>query len=202
MAKKKKNKISPDELLFNFEDWTETKPVEQSLFQQGEQQDNPIAEHQVEHQVKHQVEQPVEQPVEPLVEPQANQPVEKNAFRHELSVGESSASSPTVDLQYMEDTMFWALRQIDGIDDKNQTRLIAMESASVAIEGISPHNIYQLQSFPYGRVDGYQLIALYYTSFAMVFPNMLSGIKLPYAKQFEKAQQRFQEFVSSTAQDA
>ena len=99
----------------------------------------------------------------------------------------------------MEDTMFWALRQIDGIDDKNQTRLIAMESASVALSGVELHNIYQLQSYPYGRIDGYQLVALYYASFATAFPNMLESINLSYAPQFKAAQNRFQEFIASHA---
>ena len=173
MARRKKNKISPDELLFNFDDWTDTTPVEPSLFQQ-EQPDN----------------SPQEQPNKALQGQPDNAPQNPQ---------EKDTASIPVDLKYMEDSMFWALRQIDGIDDKNQTRLIAMETASVALAGISPQNIYQLQSYPYGKVDGYQLIALYYTSFAQVFPNMLAGIKLPYAPQFEAAQRRFQQFVENTA---
>lgn len=211
MAKRKKHKVSPDELLFNFADWTEPVQQELTLFPQ----ETPYPSSQV---APHPSPQTTFAP-SPQVIPHSSTKLQDGQSQVELpqdkasqddgSQNQSSQSQSSqvnesnqhhqqdesCDLQYMEDTMFWALRQIDGIDDKNQSRLIAMESASLALGGISLHNIYQLQSYSYGRIDGYQLIALYYASFAQVFPNMLSGIKLPYAPQFETAQKRFQEFV-------
>ena len=164
--KKKKNSISPDELLFNFADWTESSSGQ------------------------------TPSTTNITVVPKPSENAEPSAH-HE--VPEPSNFTESSDLQYMEDTMFWALRQIDGIDDKNQIRLIAMESASVALSGVVLHNIYQLQSYPYGRIDGYQLVALYYASFATAFPNMLESINLSYAPQFKAAQNRFQEFIASHA---
>ncbi|MBR4388399.1 MAG: hypothetical protein IKT00_04380 [Prevotella sp.] len=180
--KKKKNSISPDELLLNFADWTETANDEKSEVTLTSEQSVSSDDHKLE---------PESEPNVDVISSDGFKSVKKT-----VAPTETDASIPA-DLQYMEDTMFWALRQIDGIDDKNQTRLIAMETASMALTGIALHNIYELQSYAYGRVDGYQLVALYYASFAVAFPNMLESIPLNYDPQFHAAQERFNEFIAN-----
>ena len=190
MAKKRKKKdiISPDELLFNFVDWTE--PIKEDK----KEESSKLSENS---ELSEVTEAPVPFKAAESTEPSLASKSTDSTEPAKTSVSSSRATDATSapDLQYMEDSMFWAFRQIDGIDDKNQTRLIAMESASVVIAGVSLANIYQLRSFPYGRIDGYQLVALYYASFAGAFPNMLEGIKLPYAEQFKAAQKRFEEYI-------
>ena len=189
MARKRKNNsISPDELLLNFADWTEPTKEEDN----GEGSGAVSALEQSVSSEKQEIPTSPEPSVE-LTPSNDDKPTKNN------SPSDVSNDSASVDLQYMEDTMFWALRQIDGIDDKNRTRLIAMETASIALSGIALHNIYELKSYAYGRVDGYQLVALYYSSFAVAFPNMLQSIPLTYAPQFHAAQDRFNDFIATHA---
>ncbi len=69
----------------------------------------------------------------------------------------------------------------------NQIRLIAMESATRAQNGINTEQKYTIQALNQLNLNGYDFIAIYYVSFARAFPGMLDKINLPYADVYEEA---------------
>jgi hypothetical protein len=69
-----------------------------------------------------------------------------------------------------------------------QIKAIAFEIAMLGIHGISPEKQgYKLNGIPDKTFSGYHLIAYYYVSWALAIPEMLEGLQLPYAQEYETA---------------
>lgn len=69
----------------------------------------------------------------------------------------------------------------------NDIRLVAIESASHAQNGINTEHTYYLQALKGMELSGYDFIAYYYVSFARSFPTMLDKIDLPFSDIYEEA---------------
>ncbi len=69
----------------------------------------------------------------------------------------------------------------------HQIRLIAMESATLAQEGISSDRVYRIPALEGMSMNGYDFQALYYASFAQAFPSMIDRINLPFSDVYEQA---------------
>ena len=67
------------------------------------------------------------------------------------------------------------------------TKRLAMEIARLGLSGINPSKKYSLPSISSKMLDGYQVIAFYYVTFARAFPQLLDEIGLPYTKAYEMA---------------
>ena len=81
--------------------------------------------------------------------------------------------------------------------DKTPTEKIqstAMEIALMGSQGIRGDNnkSYNLQNIPNRDFTGIQLLAYYYVSFALAFPDLLTQLQLPYGLEYEVATQLIQ----------
>ena len=73
----------------------------------------------------------------------------------------------------------WPLESVKGL---------AMEVAMLGMGGLTPAKSYRLQHFPNrGEIPGREVLAYYYVSWAMAFPDMLETIGLPYKRAYETA---------------
>lgn len=70
-----------------------------------------------------------------------------------------------------------------------QVRLIAMECATLAQDGVHPDRIYTLPALEGMSMDGHDFLALYYASFAQAFPSMIDRIHLPYSAIYAQAKE-------------
>lgn len=112
---------------------------------------------------------------------------EKNA-RYALEHQDGSDPRETLMMaMYME----VAMDHCDKIGDRG-TQLLAMECAHVGLTGINPSKNYVLHYVSEKPLDGYQVIAFYYVSFARKFPQYLKEIGLPYTKAYDLALKRYQ----------
>ena len=93
----------------------------------------------------------------------------------------------------MEEDMLMAMDLFDTYCNASKVRLIAMESAALAHNGIHVGQIYELPAIPDHRFDGHQLTAIYYVSFARSFPSMIDRINLPFSDVYERALKRYNE---------
>jgi len=67
------------------------------------------------------------------------------------------------------------------------TKKLAMEIARLGLSGINPSKEYSLPSVSSKKLNGYQVIAFYYVTFARAYPQYLKEIWLPYTKAYETA---------------
>jgi hypothetical protein len=84
------------------------------------------------------------------------------------------------------DAMKNAIAEIYAMDMKD-IRLIAMESAVIVNSGISPNHIYHLRALDEQPMDGYKLLAIYYSSFAVAFPSMVDKLNAEYMEAYNEA---------------
>ena len=78
----------------------------------------------------------------------------------------------------------------------HQVRLIAMECATLAQDGVYPDRIYKLPALEGMSMDGHDFLALYYASFAQAFPSMIDRINLPYSDIYSQAKETSRHFNS------
>lgn len=71
---------------------------------------------------------------------------------------------------------------------KDKVKTIAFEFATLGIAGIDPNkNNYSIPSIKDKTFTGYQTLAYYYTSWALVMPDQLTQLQMPFEKEFELA---------------
>jgi tetratricopeptide (TPR) repeat protein len=69
-----------------------------------------------------------------------------------------------------------------------EIKKIALEIAMQGTQGFDPKkDHYRLHTIPNKKFSGYQILAYYYTSFALALPEMLAKLNLPFEKEFEIA---------------
>lgn len=95
------------------------------------------------------------------------------------------AEEPPVDLRMLRQRMSDALYALDEMDDA-QIRLIAMEAAIVFQSDTGHHSVYRLKSLPDRELDWYELTALLYCSFGMVFPSMIDKLDPKYLDTYKQ----------------
>lgn len=67
-------------------------------------------------------------------------------------------------------------------------QIIAIEIAMLGIKGISPEKEgYKLTNIPSKIFTGYHLLAFYYVSWIIVFPEKVNSLNLPFDKEYEAA---------------
>lgn len=89
-------------------------------------------------------------------------------------------------VMYMVD----AMKYLEGLQNQ-KIKAIAQEIALQGTQGYNPKNNYRLSSIPEKVFSGYQILAYYYVSWAIVAPEMLSQLQLPYDKEYEITLQMF-----------
>ena len=82
--------------------------------------------------------------------------------------------------------MIGAMEYFDTLEPHDVHR-IALEIATVGVNGISPKGKYSIKSIPDKEFGGYQFLAYYYVSWARAIPHMLDKIGLPFSKAYENA---------------
>lgn len=109
-----------------------------------------------------------------------------------MNVEPPASSIPLTDNRYSADhqqlleSMHKAILRLSVLS-VNDIRLIAIESATHAQEGINTERTYCLQALKGEILSGYDFIAYYYVSFARSFPTMLNKIDLPFSDIYEEA---------------
>ena len=74
--------------------------------------------------------------------------------------------------------------------DETEIRSIAIEIAMLGTKGIKPETQdYRLQSIAEKVFTGYHLLAYYYVSWALIFPEMLDKLSIPFDKEYDTAKQ-------------
>ena len=88
-------------------------------------------------------------------------------------------------VMYMQDALeFFAQK------DNATIKKAAMEIAMLGMNGIKPEQQgYKLTNVPEKVFSGYHLLAYYYVSFALVLPEMLKELKIPYDQEYDLAMQ-------------
>jgi tetratricopeptide (TPR) repeat protein len=88
-------------------------------------------------------------------------------------------------VMYMVD----ALQYFDNLD-KSDIKRIAFDIANIGTKGIHPDSKdYTVPAIPRKQFTGYHLLAYYYVSWALVIPDMLKDLQLPFDKEYETAQE-------------
>lgn len=82
--------------------------------------------------------------------------------------------------------MIGAMEYFDTLEPHDVHR-IALEIATVGVNGISLKGKYSIKSIPDKEFGGYQFLAYYYVSWARAIPHMLDKIGLPFSKAYEAA---------------
>ena len=84
-----------------------------------------------------------------------------------------------------------ALEELSELPDKAK-KAAAMQIAQQGLHGIRPSNDgYKIKFFGDREFNGYALIAYYYVSWALAFPQDLDKLGLPYKKAFKLAKKRY-----------
>ena len=84
-----------------------------------------------------------------------------------------------------------ALEELSELPDKAK-KAAAMQIAQQGLHGIRPSNDgYKIKFFGDREFNGYALIAYYYVSWALAFPQDLDKLGLPYKKAFKLAKNRY-----------
>jgi len=86
-------------------------------------------------------------------------------------------------------TMFMvdALRYFEGMN-KEKIKKIALEIAMQGTQGFNPEKKgYTIGSIPGKSFSGYHILAYYYVSWALVIPEMLKELNLPYDDEYKMA---------------
>lgn len=85
--------------------------------------------------------------------------------------------------------MLGALQEFDGMS-KTKIGEIAFEIAMIGTHGISPEKTsgYKVSAFPNKDFSGYQLLAYYYVSWALAYPEKLAVLGLPFDTAWKEAQ--------------
>lgn len=111
------------------------------------------------------------------------QSLRQTAFEHE----HESQSDPQLNMM-MAMYMMGAMKRFDALPFE-KVREIAIEIAVLGTQGISPqkHSGYTLKSIPGEDFSGYRLLANYYVSWKMVFPDKLSMLRLPFDEAYKLA---------------
>ena len=87
--------------------------------------------------------------------------------------------------------MVGALEKFDKLT-LNEIKQIAQEIAIVGMSGISPEKQgYLLQNLPNEEFSGYRLLAYYYVSWAIGFPDVLDKLQLPFDEEYKSAKKMF-----------
>lgn len=86
--------------------------------------------------------------------------------------------------------MLGALESFDGMP-KSEIGKIAFEIAMIGTRGISPEKKsgYKVSAFPDKDFGGYQLLAYYYVSWALAYPEKLPALGLPFDTAWQTAQE-------------
>ena len=113
--------------------------------------------------------------------------------KNQESVDDIMPADDNVNGDRMVNDMIMAMGLLDAYFTPSQTRLIAMESATLAQNGIKAGQIYELPAIKDRRFDGNQLIAIYYVSFARSFPSMIDRINLPLSDAYAEALEKYKE---------
>jgi len=72
--------------------------------------------------------------------------------------------------------------------EESDIKQIAFEIANIGVNGISPDKKnYKVPSINGKTFSGYHLLAYYYVSWALILPDMLASLKLPFNKEYEMA---------------
>ena len=70
----------------------------------------------------------------------------------------------------------------------NEIKSLALEIATLGMSGLSPKKSYPLKAFPSrGPIPGREVLAYYYVSWAIVFPDKLEILGLPFKGSYESA---------------
>ena len=120
-------------------------------------------------------------------EPLSDQEVDVENARFALDHQDGANATETM---MMSMYMLGAMEEFDKMT-KEEVHNVAIEIATVGINGISPKGKYSINSFPGKEFSGYQFLAYYYVSFARAIPNMLKKLELPFEKAYESALQLY-----------
>lgn len=120
-------------------------------------------------------------------EPLSDQEVDVENARFALDHQDGANATETM---MMSMYMLGAMEEFDKMT-KEEVHNVAIEIATVGINGISPKGKYSINSFPGKEFSGYQFLAYYYVSFARAIPNMLKKLGLPFEKAYESALQLY-----------
>jgi tetratricopeptide (TPR) repeat protein len=83
--------------------------------------------------------------------------------------------------------MVSALQYFEGME-KDKIKNIALEIALQGTQGYHPQKTdYKLHSIPEITFSGYQILAYYYVSWALVMPDMLDQLNIPYEEEYNLA---------------
>lgn len=84
-----------------------------------------------------------------------------------------------------------ALDELSELPD-NVKKMVAMQIAQQGLHGIRPSNDgYKIKFFGNREFNGYALIAYYYVSWALAYPQDLDKLGLPYKTAYKLAKQRY-----------
>jgi hypothetical protein len=94
------------------------------------------------------------------------------------------------------ETMMMSLYMLDAMEyfdtlQPHDVHRIALEIATVGVNGINPKKKYSIKSIPEKEFGGYQFLAYYYVSWARAIPQMLDKLGLPFSKAYESALQMY-----------
>lgn len=120
-----------------------------------------------------------------MVEEEDVEAVAKVETLPEAQSDHSGEIEPTRLLQSMRSALMMISRM-----KSHQVRLIAMECATLAQDGVHPDRIYKLPALEGMSMDGHDFLALYYASFAQAFPSMIDRIHLPYSDIYAQAKEK------------
>lgn len=121
-------------------------------------------------------------------EPTTKEEQEKN-FKDQNDPG---TRDPMIDMM-MSMYMLGALQYFDK-KTIAEVKSTAIEIALIGVNGISPENVsgYKVNSIPEKDFGGYELLAYYYVSWAIAFPEKVLDLGLPFHGPFDTAKKLFE----------
>lgn len=112
-----------------------------------------------------------------------------DAANAQFALNHQDGADPT-ETMMMSMYMLDAMEYFDTLQPHDVHR-IALEIATVGVNGINPKKKYSIKSIPEKEFGGYQFLAYYYVSWARAIPQMLDKLGLPFSKAYESALQMY-----------
>jgi hypothetical protein len=88
------------------------------------------------------------------------------------------------------DVVMFMVEALQDFEKKSEDEIkkIAMEIALLGTQGYNPEKKgYKIDSIEEKKFSGYQILAYYYVSWALVLTEMLPQLKLPYEEEYSLA---------------
>ncbi len=135
--------------------------------------------------------------------PQVEEKLTKNKEEIDTANAKFAKEHPdkpgSIETALMKHLMVGALEELTSMP-LQEVRRVALEIAMIGVNGIFPERFdYRVKTLN-RNFGGYELLAYYYVSWAIAFPEQLEVLGLPFSESYKKARQMFEKGKNSNNQ--